>query len=1007
MSFFKTIFKNLHSRIWFIVTAVVLVLGIVINLVLTQVPLISTTFNNIFGFPQTSSSGDTSDLQYYTTSDGTEGFEYYDAGNGITSKTEALNAADAFNEVICEEGFVLLKNEEVSGSKALPLAEGESVSVFGKNSVNLVYGSSGSGGSDHSDAATLYDSLDAAGIVYNATLKSFYDDSTASGSGRPDNPSMESGVSTGIEIGETPRSSYTSSILESLSDTDTALVVISRIGGEGFDLPRTMEDIDGAVSEEDHYLELDQNEQDMLELACEYFDKVILLINSSTPVELGFLDSVDDGDDTMNDYDYASNIQGALWIGGPGNQGIMALGSILSGEVNPSGRLVDTYERDFSQSPTWQNFSTNFGNNKKDDGGFGDGYHKSGKHTGYYLVEYEEGIYVGYRYYETRGYTDGEDWYESQVVYPFGYGLSYTEFEWEIVGQTPAEQTFDGDTEFSIEVEVTNVGDVAGKDVVELYYTAPYTEGEIEKSQAELVGFEKTPMLYPASESNDTDKPNSCTVTIDFTAYDMASYDYSDANGNSFCGYELDAGEYTVSVRTNAHEVVDSVGYRLDADVQYPEDPVTGNTVENRFDDVSEGMSSPAMSRADWEGTFPEAPTYEERSIDDDFISSLTWKYANRDDESMPYYTEEMPVTGSSADEAEVMLYDLIGLDKDDPLWDDMMDQLSVSEMTELIGTGCYSTAKIERIDKPLTTDLDGPVGFVNFFGNSDVYDVCSYASECVIGATWNTQIAYEYGISIGNESLIGNEAGDGKSYSGWYAPGLNIHRSPFSGRNSEYFSEDGLLSGKMAAQEIQAATSMGLYTMAKHFVINDQETHRSSNGILTWANEQTIREIYFPSFQLAVQEGGSMGIMSSFNRIGTTWTGGSYELLTEVLRNEWGFKGMVISDFNSSTDYMNVDQMIRAGGDLNLSQTSSFSTSSDALTATQVSVIRAATKNVLYVIANSNAMNGHGEGVSWTYSLAPWVQAMLWIDAGVAAVLIVWGVFAIHGAYKKKKYSE
>ena len=1011
MNFFKTIFKSIHGRVWFIVTVCLLVAVLVINLVVTQVGLISVTLNNVFGFPLMEPHGDTSAYHYYTTSSADDEYEYYEVGDGIDSKEGALNAANALNVTICEEGFVLLKNEQVGGAKALPLQDGEKVTVLGKNSVNLVYGSSGSGGSDRTGAKSIYDSLEAAGIEYNQTARAFYE-SKESGGGRAANPSMESGISTGIATGETPQSSYTQAVKDSFAETDTALVVFSRIGGEGFDLPRTMMDsdgnkLDGAYAADDHYLELDQNEQDLLRMACETFEKVIVIINSGTPMELGFLDGIADGDETMIDYDFASGVQGALWIGGPGNEGIMALGSILNGTVNPSGRLVDTYERDFSQSPTWQNFSTNFQNDKRADGGMGDGYHVEGKHTGYYMVEYEEGIYVGYRYYETRGYTDGEDWYNDHVVYPFGYGLSYTEFEWEIVDAPSGEASFDGETTFTVQVEVTNTGDVAGKDVVEVYFTPPYYEGEIEKSQMELVGFAKTPLLYPADEANGTDKPNSCVVTVEFTAYDMASYDYNDANKNGFQGYELDAGSYAVNVCRSAHDIVDSIAYRLDADVTYPEDPVTHNTVENRFDDVSEGLSGPAMSRADWEGTFPAAPTYEERSVTKDFIKSLTWTYADRDDESKPYYTEEMPATGSASEEAEIMLYDLIGKDHDDPLWDEFLDQLSVSEMAELIGTGCYSTARIDRIDKPLTTDLDGPVGFVNFFGNSDVYDVCGYASECVIGATWNVELAHDLGISVGNESLIGNEKGDGKSYSGWYAPGVNIHRSPFGGRNSEYFSEDGLLSGKMAAAEIAAVTSKGVYTQMKHFALNEQETHRNSNGILTWANEQTIREIYLEPFQIAVQEGGSMGLMSSFNRIGTTWTGGSYALLTEVLRNEWGFDGMVISDFNANTAYINVDQMIRAGGDLNLAQNSKPSTDSDRLTATQVSLLREATHNILYVIANSNAMNRHGEGVTWSYGLAPWEKVMYIVDAGIVVALAVWGVFAVRSAYKKQKQAN
>lgn len=948
--------------------------------------------------------GDTTQYQYYKTSSSEDSYEYYNQGDGINSKEDALRAANELNETICEEGFVLLKNEDAGGTKALPLKESETVTVLGKNSVNIMYGSSGSAGSDRSDARTLYESLEEAGISYNTTVKDFYEDSSRSGKGREDNPGMESGVSTGIATGETPLSSYTDDVLASFENSDTAVVVFSRIGGEGFDLPRTMwksesdkQAVDGAYSGEDHYLELDKNEQDLLNLACENFKKVIVVINSSTPMELGFLDNVDDHDDTMDyDYDLADKIQGAIWIGGTGNSGIMALGRVLNGSINPSGRLVDTYERDFSQSPSWQNFSTNFGNDRKADGGTGNSYHVGGKLSGYYYVDYEEGIYVGYRYYETRGYTDGEDWYESQVVYPFGYGLSYTEFAWELENVDFSQQILNKDDEITVKVKVTNIGDVAGKDVVQVYYTAPYIEGEIEKSQVNLAGFAKTSKLDPGESES---------VEITFSVEEMASYDYNDANKNSFKGYELDAGDYVISVRKNAHEVAQDTQnkeleliYTLEDAVRYETDPVSGNTVENRFDDVSEGITS-VMSRADWEGTFPTTPSYEEREKDKAYISSLKEKPLQEENATVGTTGENAQAEAEK--EVSLMLYDMINVDLDDPLWDTFVDQLTYEEMAYLIGTGCYSTSKLDKIDKPLTMDLDGPVGFVNFLGDSSVYDVCGYASECVVGATWNTGLAYDLGIAVGNESLIGNEAGDGKTYSGWYAPGLNIHRSPFGGRNAEYFSEDALLSGKMAAQEIKAAASMGVHTQMKHFALNEQETNRSSNGVLTWADEQTIREIYLRSFQYAVQEGEATGVMSSFNRIGTIWAGGSYALLTEILRDEWGFEGMVICDFNTGADYMDVDQMVQAGGDLNLAQ--DIKPSIEGASETQKQALRTATKNILYVISHSNAMNGHGEGVTYSYGLAAWEKVMFLIDAGILLLLALWGAFVIRGAYNKK----
>lgn len=992
----KTIWKHIPSRVWMILSSFLLILTIVANIVCTQVGLIKNTLNNVFGFPQMEAHGDISQYEYYKTSSGSDSYEYYNQGDGIDSKADALNAANKLSETICEEGFVLLKNESVGERKALPLQENESVTVLGKNSVNIMYGSSGSGGSDRSDARTLYESLEEAGISYNETVKAFYEDNKKSGNGREDNPGMESGISTGIATGETPVSSYSDDVLSSFKGSDTAIVVFSRIGGEGFDLPRTMwaneskeEPVEGAYSGTDHYLELDKNEQDLLNLACENFEKVIVVVNSSTPMELGFLDDIDDNDDTM-DYDLSSKIQGAIWIGGTGNAGIMALGSVLNGEVNPSGRLVDTYERDFSQSPTWQNFSTNLSNNRKAEGGTGNSYHIDGKLSGYYYVDYEEGIYVGYRYYETRGYTDGEEWYQNQVVYPFGYGLSYTEFEWKLA-ETPQETTFTEDSQIQVKVEVTNTGDVAGKDVVEVYYTAPYIDGEIEKSQVVLGGFAKTKILEPGESE---------IVEITLVARDMASYDYNDANGNGFKGYELDAGDYVISVRKNSHEVVSDangnaleITLNLENGIQIETDAYTGNTVENRFDDISEGLTS-VMSRTDWEGTFPAAPTIEERAVEKKYIKSLKeTPLQGNTNASVP------EVTGKSED---ILLYEMIGVAKDDPKWDSFMSQLTYEEMAYLIGTGCYSTGNIDKIDKPLTMDMDGPVGFVNFLGDASVYDVCGYPSECVTAATWNTALAADLGISIGNESLIGNEAGDGKTYSGWYGPGLNLHRSPFGGRNNEYFSEDAVLSGKIAAAEIEAVQSKGVHVLVKHFALNEQETNRSSNGVLTWATEQSMRELYLKAFQIAVQEGQAQGVMSSFNRIGEIWAGGSYALLTEVLRDEWGFEGYVISDFNTGASYMDADQMVQAGGDMNLAQDirPTVGNGSDA----QNTAIYTAAKNILYVIANSNAMNGHGEGVTWKYGYAKWVKVMFLIDAGVVLLLALWGALVIRGAYRKKK---
>ena len=392
------------------------------------------------------------------------------------------------------------------------------------------------------------------------------------------------------------------------------------------------------------------------------------------------------------------------------------------------------------------------------------------------------------------------------------------------------------------------------------------------------------------------------------------------------------------------------------------------------------------------------------------------WSWTTRNDEAYEYYTEEMPTYAASASgKTEIQLYELIGKDSDDPLWEQFLDELTMEEMAQLIGMGCYSTIANLRIGLPSTTAADGPVGLVNFFSNmvdlgqrGTVYDVCSYASNCIVAASWNDRLAYEQGIAMGNECLIGNEAGDGKPYTGWYAPAVNIHRSPFSGRNSEYYSEDGLLSGNMAANVVQGAKQFGVYTMVKHFAVNDQETHRSTNGISVWVNEQAMREIYLKPFRMAVVEGESLGMMTSFNRLGVTWAGGSRALLTDVLRGEWGFDGMVITDFNTdNTSYMNADQMIRAGGDLDLAQDKQPSLVSkrgeDRLTPTQGSLIREAAHNILYVLANSNVMNGIGEGVTLAMGLSPWQKVNVIIGVVIGVLLIAWGAFVIVRMYMKE----
>ena len=916
----------------------------------------------------------------YLISGNPDEYQYYESEYG--SKEEVLEAAYKLNEEICEEGFVLLKNE----NQALPLNKNSKVTVFGKNSVDMVLGGSGSNAGSSTGATTLYESLTAANISYNPTLKAYYD-SSESGEGRLDPLPMGS-ILTGWPVAEATLP-YPQSISDSYNEySDAALVVISRVGGEGFDLPRTSfwnsskfsnsekytdwktgsELIPGARSVEDHYLQLDQNETDMIKEACENFDKVIIVINSSSTIELGFLDD-------PTHYAYHENIVGAIWIGAPGYSGLSALGRILNGEISPSGSTTDTYARNFKNDPTWYNFGNNMEHN-------GNAYTvtETGKKFAGYYVEYLEGIYSGYRYYETRGYESNETWYDENVVYPFGYGLSYTQFNYTVTQDNPVELTAEGKLRFTVGVE--NIGtEFDGKQTIQLYYSAPYTGGQIEKSHVNLGAFAKTETLAKNGGKG--------TVTLEIDVKDMASYDYSDANGNGFKGYELDGGTYKIYITTSEHGAhcwAEEGSYEFSFTV--PQGGFKYFDSKNLFDDVSNHIDE-YLSRENNFANFDvlkegfDSHGYVSQAFRDAFDASCKANKAN-DSESDPWYSSEPPNQSNrelTYEEATVKLYDLIGKDYDDPLWDELLDQLTVDQMADLIGTGNFRTLQIEGIDKPLTIDADGPMGYTIFMDGTDkpsVYDTCYYASEVILASSFNSDLAYRMGRMVGNEGVIGNERGDGTTYSGWYAPAMNIHRSQFGGRNFEYYSEDGYLSGIMATNVVKGANEMGVYTYAKHFALNDQETTRDETGLITWCNEQAMREIYFLPFEMCVKDGGTTAMMSSFNRIGTTWAGASYALLTELLRDEWGFHGMVITDYNLK-DYMNTDLMIRAGGDINLSGGKEpLSQTTD----TDVAAMRRATKNILYTVANSCAMNGYGEGIVWGYTTPWWVYALTALDA-------------------------
>ena len=995
----KNFFKSALNRLWIILTSVLNVILITAN-ILGQTGL-HDLFISALGKRDTKVFG--SGVYYQS--------DYED-------KKDAFEKSNKINEKINEEGITMLKNE----GNALPLKNGAKISVFGKNSVNLSYGGSGSGAFEVTDETpTLYQSLEAAGFSYNKKLKAFYDDNSKSGEGRSKSPALDNGRATlsGFGTGETPYSSYTDDVKASYGEySDAALVVFTRIGGESFDLPRTMKDTAGAYSEDDHYLELDRNEQELLVNVCNNFSKVVVIVNSSTQLELGFLDEIADNDNTVVEgmNEVHSKIAAALWIGGPGYSGILALGRVLNGSVTPSGRTVDTYQRDFTKDPTYQNFSDYLVNN-------GNTYLVSdGSKPGIpeHYVDYEEGIYLGYRYYETRG-KDDATWYQNNVVYPFGYGLSYTTFEWKVKdanfenGQNLT-WTNDNDQEFSITVNVKNTGSTyAGKDVVQVYMNAPYTAGGIEKPYISLVGFAKTPLLNPGQDAD---------VTITFKGYDFASYDYADKNHNEFKGYELDAGHYDVKIMKNAHEVVLDRAFELTDAVRYENDTTTNTKVENLYDDVSFeenfGLDS-VMSRNDFNGTFPYSEVAHgddsKRTVTPEFMAKI--KSTETNNPIVNDTTVTMPnqaTVGSPAstlqifelikfDENDQVMRDSEGtilVDYEDERWTEYLDLLTIDEMMDFEMKGAFQTTALPSIGLLPGFASDGPVGFVYFMAaiksQSPVYDTCSYASECVIAATWNVELAKAMGVSVGNEAIIGNERADGRPYCGWYAPAVNLHRSPFGGRDFEYYSEDPVLSGKLAVNVIQGARSRGVYCHLKHFAVNEQETNRS--GVCTWLTEQALRELYLKPFEMSVKEGGTMAIMSSFNRIGSLWTGGDYRLLTSILRKEWGFKGMVICDFNTEP-FMNTKQMAYAGGDLNLATTP---VAWKPVTAADYQVVRLCAKNIIYTTVRSNNMNGVGEGGYYVTYYAWWEVLFFFVEIGVLAITVLWGGLCVYLNIRRNK---
>ena len=861
---------------------------------------------------------------------------------------------------ITEEGIVMVKNDGT-----LPLSDStKKLNVFGWASTNPCYGGTGSGAVDASNCVTLLDGLKAGGYEVNETLVDMY---TSYAKERPVSDMMR----VDWTLPEPTVDYYTDEVMEEAKEfSDVAVITIARVGGEGTDLPTDFgaKNEDGSdfytytnnsteyddFTDGQTYLELSQTEKKMVELVCENFDKVIVIYNSANAMELGWVEEYD-------------AIDAVLCCPGAGETGFAALGSILNGDVNPSGKLADTYVYDLTTTPYFNNFG-DFTYNNMDEFAW----EENGQKRDVNFVEYGESIYVGYKFYET-AFAEAEAGnmeydYETTVQYPFGYGLSYTTFDQKISNY---EETEEG---FAIEVTVTNTGDTAGKDVVELYYNPPYSNGGIEKSAVNLIDFGKTKNLEPGESE---------IIKFTVSAEDMASFDTYDAG----C-YVLEAGEYEISIRSDSHTVLDERTYTVDDTITYNEsNPRSSDEIAAtvQFADA-EGDDVEYLSRADGFANYATATAVPDNYAMDEERKANYKNASNYDIESMNDDSDVMPTIGASNG---LVLADLRGVDFDDPKWDELLDEMSVSDMASLISGGGYQTAAVDSIEKVSTTDNDGPA---NIYNNYTGATGNAYPSEVMLANTWNKELAKAMGESIGKEA-------DELDVSGWYAPGMNLHRSAFGGRNFEYYSEDSILSGYMGAAEIQGANEYGVYSYIKHFALNDQETNRIYQ-MCTWANEQTIREIYLKPFEIAIKEGNSGAVMIGHNYVGDKWTGANYELCTTVLRDEWGFDGMVSTDMFCGYGYYDADMAIRSGIDSMLNPMGFEDANiTDTTSATSVNAMRNSCHHILYTVVNSRAYND--ENIA--YHMVLWKQIMIGADVAVAILLFLFEALILL-RYKKEK---
>ena len=873
-------------------------------------------------------------------------------GNGTLSDETNEEAAEVAEEIM-EDGIVLLKNESL-----LPLNETKKLNIFGWESINPAYGGAGSGGiNDLYDIVSLNQGLENAGFSINQELVDFYNNYGA------DNPEM-SIQKQSWTLPEPPVDTYSDELIKSAKEySDVAVVVLSRKAGEGHnDIPMDVRkaaydnnsDEYDDFPEGEHYLQLSQTERDMVDMVCSNFDNVIVIYNGANQFELGFADEY-------------PQIKSVVWCPGTGNVGFNALGKVFSGEVNPSGKTPDTFIYDMTTAPWWNNAEKTEYTNLADMA-------VEGMNAGTAQVyapaftNYVEGIYVGYKYYETAAQEGAID-YDKTVQYPFGYGLSYTEFE-QKMGELEEK-----DGQISVDVEVTNTGDVAGKDVVEVYYKPPYTNGGIEKSSANLIEFAKTDLLQPGESQ---------TVTVTFSIEDMASYDENNAKA-----YVLEKGDYVISINSDSHTVLDQKTYTADKDVVYKgenkrasDDTAATNVFEDAKGDIT------YLSRADHFANYEEATAAPASAeLGEPYVSEY---HLNSNFDKTTYLNDEdvMPTTGA---DNGLTLADMRDADYDDPRWEKLLDQLTVDEMANMIAMAGYQTAAMDSVGKVATLDFDGPAAINNnFTGVGSI----GFPIEVVVASTWNKELAQAWGECMGK---ISQEMGA----EGWYAPGMNTHRTAFGARNYEYFSEDGVLAGNMGAKAVEGARKYGVYSYIKHFALYEG----NAKMVSVWSNEQAIREIYLKPFEISVKQGGANAVMVSWSFLGDKWTGESSNLMNTVLRDEWGFRGMALTDFfrNNGHGFMNADAALANGVDAMLSTFNGEENNvANPEHPTSVLQMRNACKNVMYTVVSSWAYDGEHEETG----MENWKKAGIGIDIVIALFMAGMEVLVIRG-YKKRKNAE